>query len=66
MRVQFGGVPALPTSFIIDAQGRVVQKHIGLRDPDLSCRRCTTPNILCTALVAAVVKSPKSKVSALK
>ena len=35
MRVQFGGVPALPTSFIIDAQGRVVQKHIGLRDPEL-------------------------------
>jgi thiol-disulfide isomerase/thioredoxin len=35
MRIQFGGVPALPTSFIIDAQGRVVQKHIGLRDPEL-------------------------------
>jgi thiol-disulfide isomerase/thioredoxin len=35
MRFQFGGVPALPTSFIIDAQGRVVQKHIGLRDPEL-------------------------------
>jgi len=35
LRFQFGGVPALPTSFIIDAQGRVVQKHIGLRDPVL-------------------------------
>jgi len=35
MRFQFVGVPALPTSFIIDAQGRVVQKHIGLRDPEL-------------------------------
>ena len=35
MRIRFGGVPALPTSFIIDAQGRVVQKHIGLRDPVL-------------------------------
>ena len=35
MRFQFGGVPALPTSFIVDAQGRVVQKHIGLRDPEL-------------------------------
>jgi cytochrome c biogenesis protein CcmG, thiol:disulfide interchange protein DsbE len=35
MRYQFGGVPALPTCFIIDAQGRVVQKHIGLRDPAL-------------------------------
>ena len=35
MRFPFGGVPALPTSFIIDARGRVVQKHIGLRDPEL-------------------------------
>jgi thiol-disulfide isomerase/thioredoxin len=35
MRIQFGGVPALPTSFIINAQGLVVQKHIGLRDPEL-------------------------------
>ena len=35
MRFLFGGVPALPTSFIIDAEGRVVQKHIGLRDPVL-------------------------------
>jgi thiol-disulfide isomerase/thioredoxin len=35
LRFQFGGVPALPTSFIIDADGRVVQKHIGLRDPEL-------------------------------
>jgi thiol-disulfide isomerase/thioredoxin len=35
MRIQFGGIPALPTSFIIDVQGRVVQKHIGLRDPEL-------------------------------
>ncbi len=26
----YGGVPALPTSFLIDTQGRVVQKHIGL------------------------------------
>ncbi len=25
-----GGVPALPTSFLIDTQGRVVQKHTGL------------------------------------
>jgi cytochrome c biogenesis protein CcmG/thiol:disulfide interchange protein DsbE len=35
MRIRFGGVPALPTSFMIDAQGKVVQKHIGLRDPVL-------------------------------
>ena len=33
--VQYGGIPALPTSFILDAQGRVVQKHVGLRDPAL-------------------------------
>ena len=26
----FGGVPALPTSFLIDTQGRVVTKHTGL------------------------------------
>jgi thiol-disulfide isomerase/thioredoxin len=26
----FGGVPALPTSFLIDTQGRVVAKHTGL------------------------------------
>jgi thiol-disulfide isomerase/thioredoxin len=27
---EYGGVPALPTNFIIDRQGRVVQKHVGL------------------------------------
>ncbi len=26
----YGGVPALPTSFLLDTQGRVVQKHSGL------------------------------------
>lgn len=26
----YGGVPALPTSFLIDTQGRVVQRHTGL------------------------------------
>jgi thiol-disulfide isomerase/thioredoxin len=26
----YGGVPALPTSFLIDPQGRVMQKHTGL------------------------------------
>jgi len=26
----YGGVPALPTSFLIDTQGRVVQKHSGV------------------------------------
>ena len=29
---RFGGVPALPTSFLIDAEGRVVARHIGLYD----------------------------------
>lgn len=27
---EYGGVPALPTSFIINEEGRVVQKHVGL------------------------------------
>ena len=35
VRVQYGGIAALPTSFVLDAQGRVVQKHEGLRDPTL-------------------------------
>jgi thiol-disulfide isomerase/thioredoxin len=28
----WGGVPALPTSFVVDTQGRVVTKHMGLKD----------------------------------
>jgi thiol-disulfide isomerase/thioredoxin len=35
LRIQYGGIPALPTSFLLDAEGRVVQKHVGLRDPAL-------------------------------
>lgn len=35
LRNLYGGVPALPTSFIVDPQGRVVQKHTGLHDPAL-------------------------------
>ncbi|HET8923452.1 MAG TPA: TlpA disulfide reductase family protein [Candidatus Acidoferrum sp.] len=35
MRIQYGGIPALPTSFVLDSEGRVVQKHEGLRDPVL-------------------------------
>lgn len=35
VRLQYGGIPALPTSFVLDAEGRVVQKHEGLRDPVL-------------------------------
>jgi thiol-disulfide isomerase/thioredoxin len=35
VRVRYGGIAALPTSFVLDPQGRVVQKHEGLRDPVL-------------------------------
>jgi thiol-disulfide isomerase/thioredoxin len=31
----YGGVPALPTSFIIDQQGRVMTKHTGLYEYDV-------------------------------
>lgn len=30
---KFGGVMGLPTSFIVNTNGRIVQKHVGLRDP---------------------------------
>lgn len=33
VRRDYGGISALPTSFVIDAQGRIVQKHVGLNDP---------------------------------
>jgi thiol-disulfide isomerase/thioredoxin len=32
---RFGGVPALPTSFVINREGRVMQKHVGLIPPDV-------------------------------
>jgi thiol-disulfide isomerase/thioredoxin len=35
LRLEYGGIPALPTSFVLDSEGRVVQKHEGLRDPGL-------------------------------
>src|ERR1700719_3288692 len=35
VRVQYGGIAALPPSFVLDTQGRIVQKHEGLRDPAL-------------------------------
>jgi len=35
IRIEYGGIAALPTSFVLDAEGRVVQKHEGLRDPVL-------------------------------
>jgi thiol-disulfide isomerase/thioredoxin len=33
IRFQYGGIAALPTSFVLDSEGRIVQKHEGLRDP---------------------------------
>ena len=35
VRFAYGGIPALPTSFVLDTEGRVVQKHVGLLDPAL-------------------------------
>lgn len=35
IRIKYGGIPALPTSFVLDTEGRIVQKHEGLRDPVL-------------------------------
>ena len=35
LRLEYGGIPALPSSFLLNAEGRVVQKHEGLRDPVL-------------------------------
>jgi thiol-disulfide isomerase/thioredoxin len=35
VRMKYGGIAALPTSFMLDAEGRVMQKHEGLRDPVL-------------------------------
>jgi thiol-disulfide isomerase/thioredoxin len=35
IRIEYGGIAALPTSFVLDSEGRVVQKHEGLRDPVL-------------------------------
>jgi len=33
VRMAYGGIGALPTSFVLDLEGRVVQKHEGLRNP---------------------------------
>jgi cytochrome c biogenesis protein CcmG/thiol:disulfide interchange protein DsbE len=35
VRRDYGGIAALPTSFVIDPQGRIVQKHVGLNDPSI-------------------------------
>src|SRR5580704_4112148 len=34
-RFAYGGIAALPTVFVINAEGRVVQKHVGLFNPAL-------------------------------
>ncbi len=35
VRLAYGGIGALPTVFVIDPEGRVVQKHVGLFNPAL-------------------------------
>jgi len=35
IRIQYGGIAALPTSFLLDTEGRIVQKHEGLHNPML-------------------------------
>ena len=35
VRMKYGGIAALPTSFLLDNQGRVMQKHEGLHNPML-------------------------------
>jgi len=35
IRMAYGGITALPTVFVINAEGRVVQKHVGLFNPAL-------------------------------
>ncbi len=32
---RFGGVPALPTTYVINREGRVMQKHVGLVAPEI-------------------------------
>jgi thiol-disulfide isomerase/thioredoxin len=34
-RYDYGGIAALPTMFLINSEGRVVQKHVGLFNPSL-------------------------------
>jgi thiol-disulfide isomerase/thioredoxin len=35
VRMAYGGISALPTVFVLNAEGRVVQKHVGLFNPVL-------------------------------
>ena len=32
---EYGGVPALPTSYVADTNGRIVEKHVGLYPPEV-------------------------------
>jgi thiol-disulfide isomerase/thioredoxin len=34
-RIDYGGIVALPTLFVINSEGKVVQKHVGLFNPSL-------------------------------
>ena len=34
-RIDYGGIAALPTLFVINSEGKVVQKHVGLFNPSL-------------------------------
>jgi cytochrome c biogenesis protein CcmG/thiol:disulfide interchange protein DsbE len=33
VRMEYGGITSLPTSFLLDTEGRIVQKHVGLSNP---------------------------------
>ena len=38
----FGGIVGLPKTFVIDPQGRVVDKYVGLVNPDVLERRVSS------------------------
>jgi thiol-disulfide isomerase/thioredoxin len=35
LQARFGGIEAVPTSFVIDREGRIVQRHVGLYPPQV-------------------------------
>ena len=60
VRMAYGGIVALPTSFVLDPEGRVVQKHEGpLRDPHVGAHRkaakWTRRLLVAIAILAAAV-----------